>query len=524
MSNERIAENSNQIIADFGNKVKNFGEQFNTISIQVSNEIELKNALLNIRSGGLIQLKNDIEITKQININKYIIFDGCGFELKCVTNGLHEWFKVSSIGKITIKNSKFNDNLKGRVILATENVEKINLINCEFTGYSKEFGYYQTDGLVRIDGGCKDILIDYCDFVESGYNYTTQLEELNRCITFNDTLIENATVRDSKFYKVNQAIVSIAKNLTVDNCKFDSVKDNFIYCLGDTLTAINNKFINCQDEVIVTSTKTNFISSNYFKDFSNKAIAINGDLTLLDVKNNTFINTFDSGQVLSFRGTPTSKVINFLSNTCILSETLYSNSYAIVNTNRCEVFNCDLNFIETNQPNASNIITTAGNIINFNKNNFNNINGATNCIALNSTIPTSVRNIGNDNIIKGMRLILAGNNVGSKIETNSQYYTNDRCNILFADSKPLYILPQGTIVFNSNYTSMLSSAIAWISNGNEWVEQKVFKPFVHEKSNTPINWSEPRFIGDIWVGNEGSIWIGINTDGATSSSWKKLLD
>ena len=183
INTNKIEDNTEKLNTNTNN-IKNIKSQMEDIAINVTNETELKNTIVNIKEGGTIQLKNDIDISSQIIFPKDIVLDGCGYKLKCVTDGLQDW--LCFYGKsVVIKNVILDDNLKSRVIITGENVKKFNIINCEFTGYTKEFGYYKTDGLIRIDGGCDDILISECKFHNSGYDYGNSDGELNRCISFN---------------------------------------------------------------------------------------------------------------------------------------------------------------------------------------------------------------------------------------------------------------------------------------------------------------------------------------------------
>ena len=519
INTNKIEDNTEKLNTNTNN-IKNIKSQMEDIAINVTNETELKNTIVNIKEGGTIQLKNDIDISTQIIFPKDIVLDGCGYKLKCVTDGLQDW--LCFYGKsVVIKNVILDDNLKGRVIITGENVKKFNIKNCEFTGYTKEFGYYKTDGLIRIDGGCDDILISECKFHNSGYDYGNSDGELNRCISFNSDTIKNAVVKNCEFFKVNQGIVSISENLTVNNCVFDYVKDNSIYASSDILKVKDCLFSNANDEPIVTSCKINKITNNTFKDFSNKAIAIyRNDGITSDIINNTFINTLDSGQCLSYRDGSYYKNITFNNNTCILSSKLYSNPYPVITTLDSEVFNFKDNYIEVNQPINSSIVLSNSKKIIFEGNILKNV--GTQNIALKSSYTDAILLI-NNNQCEKTRIPVKGYIIGNEIEPNASYIYNLKYNILFSEVKPNYNLPKGTIVYNINY-SKITDTLCWISTGNEWLTHKINMPIKHTRSNTPINWSQPNYPGELWIGSEGSVWIGLNTDGQTTDSWKKLAD
>ena len=200
---QKIIIDENQA-ANLQGQITDLGSQLDTMAIDVSTQDDLIKAINKVSNGGSIILNNNIDISTQIIIDKNITFDGRGYKLTCISNGLHDWFKITSeIGNV--KNTIFDDNNKGRVILTCLETRKLIISNCEFTGYSKEYGYYRTDGLARLDGNFVDVIIEKCNFYDSGYNVGIGTEELNRCISFNSTTGVNGTVRDCTFKNVNQA-------------------------------------------------------------------------------------------------------------------------------------------------------------------------------------------------------------------------------------------------------------------------------------------------------------------------------
>ena len=506
---------------ELSDKLTTVSSQLDNMAIDVSTQDDLIKAINKVSNGGSIILNNNIDISTQIIIDKNITFDGRGYKLTCISNGLHDWFKITSeIGNV--KNTIFDDNNKGRVILTCLETRKLIISNCEFTGYSKEYGYYRTDGLVRLDGNFVDVIIEKCNFYDSGYNVGIETEELNRCISFNSTTGVNGTVRDCTFKNVNQAIVSVIKNLNIENCVFENVKDNSVYTSGEMLKVNNCTFINGEDEPIITSCKINKITNNTFNDFNNKAIGMSGsEMLSLDVTNNTFINSKGRGQVLSYRDGAYCKKINFTNNTCDLTENIYNNTFAVIITGNSDLFNVSDTYILTNQPNNSYVIRSNAKKITLNNNYINNISGASGCITLKSDYAGAVKTV-KDNDVYGSRLIADSLSIGSNVEVNAKYLTNNRNNILFAVAKPNYILPKGTIVYNTSYTK-ITDVILWISNGTEWIEERSIRPIIHKSTNTPVNWTTPRFKGDLWIGNSGSVWVGVGED-QTSASWKKLVD
>ena len=448
------------------NNIKNITSQLNNLVQFVSDEETLKNAINLSRVGGVIQLLNDVDITEQIIIDKDITFDGCGHKLKCVTNGLSDWIKIIS-NKIEIKNTSFDDNLKGRVIIAT-NTNDVKISNCYFTGYSKEYGYYKTDGLIRVDGETKNIVIDNCIFENSGFQYSHDASELNRAITLNDINIETAVIKNSIFRKVNQGIVSVGKSILVDGCLFDYVKDNSIYTSGETLKVVNCDFKHQQDEPIVTSSLINNISNNTFNEYNNKCVCFGGSINNAFVINNTFINN-NGSQCLAFRDGLTAKSINFSNNT-VLTASSQNYTYPIIVMETVENMIFNNNYIETSQDVNSFILRIKCNIFTFNGNTIKQISNQYPVSVAKLLNVDTITNI-NGNRFEGCRLGIELSAVGKEIEPKSSNLVSDTTSgIFFCSQVPSYLLPKGTIVFNKNYSG--GKPAFWISMGDQWVGQK----------------------------------------------------
>ena len=449
------------------NNIKNISSQLNNVVQFVTDEESLKNAINLSRVGGVIQLINDVDITEQIIIDKDITIDGCGYKLKCITNGLNDWIKIIT-NKIEIKNMSFDDNLKGRVIIATNNTNDVKISNCYFTGYSKEFGYYKTDGLIRIDAGSKNIIINNCIFENSGYQYSHDATELNRAITLNDVNIETANIKNCIFRKVNQGIVSVSKSLLVDGCLFDYTKDNSIYTSGEMLKVINCDFKHQQDEPIVSSSLINTITNNTFNEYNNKCVCFAGSINNAFVINNTFINN-NGAQCLSFRNGLTAKSINFSNNT-VLTASSQNYTYPIIVMETVENMIFNNNYIETSQDLNSSILRIKCNIFTFNGNTIKQLSNQYPVSVTKLLNLDTITNI-NGNHFEGCRLGIELSAVGKEIEPKSSNLVSDTTSgIFFCSQVPSYLLPKGTIVFNKNYSG--GKPAFWISMGDQWVGQK----------------------------------------------------
>lgn len=447
--------------------IKELSTSIENITLFANDENSLINAIALSRIGGTIQLTNDINITKKIVINKEIVFDGCGHKLICMSNGLHDWFYVSA-NKVEIINTSFDDNLKGRVIIAVNNTNYIKIKNCYFTGYSKEYGYYKTDSLVRLDIGVKNAFIEDCIFEDSGYQYDHSTENLNRCISFNDVNNEVGKVKNTIFRRVNQAMVSVIKNLSVENCIFDNVKDNSVYTSGEVLKVTNCDFTNSFDEPIVSASKTNVITNNMFNGFNNKCVCFAGTVISSIVTGNTFINT-NGSQCLGHREGLTIKSLIFSNNTLsVASANNYL--YPIVTTIGCQNFIMTNNFIETSQAVDSNIIRVTSELVTFTQNVVKQISGQYPVRLLLNDNASAITTF-NNNMFSGCRNGVITSSIGSTIEPNASYLSQQNTSgIFFSTQAPTYNLPKGTIVFNTNYSG--GKPAFWISMGTQWVGQK----------------------------------------------------
>ena len=207
------------------------------------------------------------------------------------TKGLSYMLILKDMETVNISGLKFNSNNIARGSISVENVENVNVKNCEFTGYTNIYGYYQTDSLLHVING-KRVNIENCYLHDSGYEL--DVKALNRAITVEDSnLVE---IRGCKFNKVNQAIVTQNNKSIVTNCTFDYVEDNNIYNFSNDVKGLrgelivtNNYISNRFDEGIVTNGKVNLITNNIFDNVPH-CIKITGSMDCMIVTNNIFQN------------------------------------------------------------------------------------------------------------------------------------------------------------------------------------------------------------------------------------------
>ncbi len=410
-----------------------------------------------------------------IGISSSLTFQGSkqilseGGTLTCLTEGLYRTILIEEGEDIVIEGLTFNMNNKGRTSIDINLCNRYRIENCNFTGYTPSFGWYATDGGIRVDKGTNGI-IKNCNFYNHGNGFGTATETLNRCIglggTCNNTLVEGCT-----FTNVSQAIVTDSTNIRIINNYFNSVEDNCIYCVGKSENIImnNNHFINCLDECIVISGIGDFtISNNQIKEVKNKAIAINGDLKNILIDNNSINCTTSPANLLAWRSDKYDRTVtNFV---------VTNNNFNVTNTTSNELFsfgNIDGGLFENN-----NIKVIASNkVIAFRgatklrwivRNNIIDNTGGTFTTLLDYPVNASIIDFVFDNckvmngrlgalrqgIIKNMRF----QNTGSSIYLNNQAEQN----ILFAPGIPTepVLGKKGDIVYNTSPTS--GGYVGWV--------------------------------------------------------------
>lgn len=189
-----------------------------------------------------------------------------------------------NVESLSIDGLTFDSNVQSRGSILF-NGKRANITNCQFTGYSKAYGYYKTDSQLMCNQ-YETVQLSDLRFYDNGFQYGTAAEDLNRCITVQDTN-GTAIISSCSFERVNQAIVNAGAVCQVSNCKFEDYNDNALYDLaGDTIVS-NCYFGKSQDEAIITA--FNLVVSNcMFYNVRNRSIGITGDMGNLTVNGCTF--------------------------------------------------------------------------------------------------------------------------------------------------------------------------------------------------------------------------------------------
>jgi hypothetical protein len=271
----------------------NDGEDItNKLHLAIDNAIS--GSTIKIPKGTYLYNKSKV-ITKPINI----ISDGA--TLKTTTNNFDVFFSFQNINNFFIQGIIFDNNLKGRTCIDVINCNDFEISKCFFTGYSAEYGYYHTDSAIRVSGSSKNVRIFNNTFVNWGSQYDNATETLNRCITINDT-VERVFIDNNVFREVNQAIVTVGKNVLITNNIFDGVKDNCVYGGYKNMVISNNYIRNGYDEGLVVQGDNVIISNNVIVDCPNKAIAINNPIKNLTIIGNIIDNSnITKGQFIYYR-------------------------------------------------------------------------------------------------------------------------------------------------------------------------------------------------------------------------------
>ncbi len=242
------------------------------------------------------------ELSSPVDFDKKINLLGFGSEIRA-TGGVEYTLSYKDVDGLVITGIKFNQNLMGRTALKLSRCSHFVIDNCNFTGYSKEYGYYQTDSAIQVND-CQYGKILFCKFEDWGYQYDNSTDNLNRCISIQGTTSDKHVLIGNTFSRVNQGIIiSCGNNIMLGNT-FDEARDNPIYCVDNTesLIAQGNYFNAKYDECIVIKGKVFIISGNYFKNVPNKLISQTGDIETLKLSDFVLDDSeITNGQVIVTR-------------------------------------------------------------------------------------------------------------------------------------------------------------------------------------------------------------------------------
>lgn len=254
----------------------------------------LKSAIEKTPENGKVLIpKGSYTLEKTIKVSKNIKIVGNNTEFITNKDGLDGMF-IFNAENVHIQGIKFNQNLKGRSTLKINNSKTIRITECDFTGYSAEFGHAPTDSAILINNPtvtCETVIMKGNMVFDHGFQYDNT-SYLNRAITIQGK-VNKAVISDNIFKNVNQGVVTTSGlvSFIFNSNTISGVKDNFLYVLSTKKTVISgNDFSEGLDECIVISGDNVKISDNIFTEIANKAIGINAKVQNLSVTDNIFQN------------------------------------------------------------------------------------------------------------------------------------------------------------------------------------------------------------------------------------------
>lgn len=225
--------------------------------------------------------------------------------LKAQTEGIPYLVALADKDTVIIKNMKFDLNEMGRGGIHVKNAKKLIVKNCEFTGYSAEYGYYKTDSCLLIEN-CSQAFVSSCYFHDTGFQYGEALETLNRCITVQGSEKQFVSISDCRFERANQGIVCTGQELDIQirSCSFEETRDNSIYLIPvKKAKIIGCTFDDKYDEAIVITGGVFIVSDCILENAPNKFFAIAGNVKSLSISNCQIISSEETltGGIISYR-------------------------------------------------------------------------------------------------------------------------------------------------------------------------------------------------------------------------------
>lgn len=286
---EQTNQQINKINEQLDNIVQHSFNSSKTYSVENLNSLELQSVINSMNDNDTLIMNGVFIINESVIFSKDINIIGNNSILVTNKEGLDCTFIFNNCS-FTLDKINFNQNLKGRTSVEVNNCNNFRIENCSFTGYSKEYDYYKTDGGIRINNS-KFGTISKCYWVEHGNQYDTTSANLNRCVTIQDNS-DFITIDNCKVNKVNQGfVVASGKANKIINCDFNEVNDNGIYIvenIGGCIISKNN-FINMNDEAIVLKGNNVLIDCNNFNGVTNNVIAFCGSTINCKIINNNTI-------------------------------------------------------------------------------------------------------------------------------------------------------------------------------------------------------------------------------------------
>lgn len=488
--------------------------------------------LMALTKNSNIAFEEDLIINKQYVATNIAKIDGRQRKFTIDSDGLLYGLVFDGIDGLTLENIIFDCNLKGRGSIHLKNCKNVIINQCNFTGYTNQYGYGNTDSCVLLDS-CENVTIKNCEFYNNGFDLGIGVNELNRCVT-TQSGSKNIHILNNSFVNVNQAIVGAGGSLIIDGNKFINVKDNSIYTSNNFVKITNNLFNDEYDESLVIAGGYYEIYGNTFINIPSRAITFYGNITGLNIHNNTFINSLTTGSILSTRDINiTCSFLKFHHNTINYHATNH-NDYMIwlPSCERLDISHNEFSIKLNANQRLIKIDSQSLSIANVDYNNVINVNTDTNAwqsLFMEISQPTSLINFNYDsNCLKSVRCPLYSfvTYQGVELQQAVGYVTNSRkTSVYYIDNLPTH----GVYKKGDKFLKMTNDnkIIGWecVVGGDISLGQGEFVPIISPKTRsrggTPINWLAPLFIGEIvFDSTNNEFYIGT---GLTQTDWKKII-
>lgn len=436
--------------------------------------------------GKTYTMDNWVNISSQANpIGFHLV--GYGVTIKTVVNGLTNIFDVQYGKGFTIKGFKFDQNLQGRTSINCNHCTNFTISECEFTGYTADYGWSTFDG-----GLCCSCCYDYTIlnnfWHQHGNQYDATTATLNRCITIQGGAGtgDRCRIIGNNFYQVNQAIaINTGEDNIIMGNTFEEVHDNTLYSLAGVagLVITGNTFNDKFDECLVIGGGDYVITGNKFRNTPNKFIAINDNVKSLIVEGNTMDNTgTSSGSFIAFRDVSHTITNLIVDNNVFIHPNLTDANLILFDLGNLMKFKFANNQFNTNALAYQRFLyfegTTAIGVVK--DNDFIGSNSTSKTIEVSATVTTEDIVYENNNHTNCRGVL--GNIVtkGHSIQTSSGPYILDKFKnkVAYMASVPtLGVWSQGDIVYNM--TPSASGFVGWVctSGGNFATTAPVFKTF-----------------------------------------------
>ncbi|WP_349514866.1 BppU family phage baseplate upper protein [Leuconostoc suionicum] len=270
-------------------------------------------------------------ISDKITVTKDVEFDNATIVGK--NNAIDYLFSADTLDSLEIIGFK-QSNPDGRGAFSVKNVKNVIIRDFEATGYSAETAYYKTDSALMLWDN-ERIYLDNINVHDHGFQYGTETEKLNRCITIQGDQTKAVVLRALNFQRVNQGLVLSTPNAHVlyNDCYIENSRDNDLYLLGAlSFLATNSTFNDYYDECVILNNGNYSFRGCRFMNVPNKVfgLAAGNTESLIVQGNDVVLPEGYSNNVVAFRDSNS-----------VLDRFMFSGNNVIANpatTNKNDIF------------------------------------------------------------------------------------------------------------------------------------------------------------------------------------------